>query len=201
MALLQTVGVLVGVDGKRLVPPAVDVLQPQQEAVTHLMEVLRRQEPPQRVSELQLPEKAVSHLTLQQRLLQGGPPLIQGHSQLVPMLVQVFQPDLQLLGVLQVRLQEVGAAQVNGENDGLPLVVSLLQLLHTEEGLEPQQEPTGPPEEPPQKNLHKETSIGNSRGTSTNELPEEHPEEPPKEPPEEPPQEPPQKNLHKRTSI
>jgi len=39
--LVESVTVLDGVDGNHLVPPAVDVFQPQQQAVTHLVEVLR----------------------------------------------------------------------------------------------------------------------------------------------------------------
>lgn len=38
--LVQGVAVLDGVDGNHLVPPAVDVLQPEQQTVAHLMEVL-----------------------------------------------------------------------------------------------------------------------------------------------------------------
>lgn len=40
MMLLESVTVLDGVDGNHLVPPAVDVLQPEQQTVAHLMEVL-----------------------------------------------------------------------------------------------------------------------------------------------------------------
>lgn len=38
--LVQGVAVLDGINGNHLVPPAVDVLQPEQQTVAHLMEVL-----------------------------------------------------------------------------------------------------------------------------------------------------------------
>lgn len=40
MMLVESVTVLDGVNGNHLVPPAVDVFQPEQQTVAHLMEVL-----------------------------------------------------------------------------------------------------------------------------------------------------------------
>lgn len=40
MMLVESVAVLDGVDGNHLVPPAIDVFQPEQQTVAHLMEVL-----------------------------------------------------------------------------------------------------------------------------------------------------------------
>lgn len=38
--LVESVTVLDGVDGNHLIPPAVDVFQPEQQAVAHLVEIL-----------------------------------------------------------------------------------------------------------------------------------------------------------------
>lgn len=40
MMLMESVTVLDGVNGNHLIPPAVDVFQPEQQTMTHLMEVL-----------------------------------------------------------------------------------------------------------------------------------------------------------------
>lgn len=40
MVLMEGVAVLDGVNGNHLIPPAVDVLQPEQQTVAHLVEVL-----------------------------------------------------------------------------------------------------------------------------------------------------------------
>lgn len=40
MMLVESVTVLDGVNGNHLVPPAVDVFQPEQQTVAHLVEVL-----------------------------------------------------------------------------------------------------------------------------------------------------------------
>lgn len=40
MMLMECITVLDGVNGNHLIPPAVDVFQPEQQTVTHLMEVL-----------------------------------------------------------------------------------------------------------------------------------------------------------------
>lgn len=42
VVLMERVTVGAVVDGDNLVPPAVDVLQPQQQAVAHLMEILQK---------------------------------------------------------------------------------------------------------------------------------------------------------------
>lgn len=72
-----------------------------------------------------------SYLTLHERVLQRRPPLLQRAAQLVPLVVHVLQLGLKLPGLVRVRLDELGAAQVDGQDDGLALVVRLLQLLGT----------------------------------------------------------------------
>lgn len=47
------------------------------------------------------------------------------------MVIHVFQFDLQLPGLLCVRLHKFGTAQVDGQDNSLALVIRLLQLLRT----------------------------------------------------------------------
>lgn len=41
MMLMESVTVLDGVNGNHLIPPAIDVFQPEQKAVAHLVEILK----------------------------------------------------------------------------------------------------------------------------------------------------------------
>ena len=75
-------------------------------------------------------------MTLHEGVLERGPPVPQRGAQPVPAVVHLLQPDLQLLGALRVRLDKLGAAQVDGQDYSFALVHGLLELLLTasEEG-------------------------------------------------------------------
>lgn len=73
--------------------------------------------------------EATADLTLHERLLQGGPPLLQRAAQAVPVVVHVLQFGLKLARLGRVRPHKLAAAQVDGQDDGFALVVRLLQLL------------------------------------------------------------------------
>lgn len=84
---------------------------------------------------------ATAYLTLHERLLQGRPPLLQRAAQAVPVVVHVLQFGLKLTRLGRVRPYKLAAAQVDGQDDGLALVVRLLQLLQDRHVVSPQAPP------------------------------------------------------------
>lgn len=73
------------------------------------------------------------YLTLHERPLELLPPVLQGAAQPIPAGVHLLQavPQLPRLLGLRLRLEEVGASQVDGEDLRLVVVQALLQLLKT----------------------------------------------------------------------
>ncbi len=70
-----------------------------------------------------------SCLALHECVLESVPPLVQRAAETLPAVIHLLQPSLQVSRLLAVRLQELSAAEVNGQHDGLALIQSLLQLL------------------------------------------------------------------------
>lgn len=135
----QGLAVQVEGDGHHLVPPSVDVLQPQQETVARLVELLRpsrseeqRQNAGEhRRSNIYRLHDSFCYLALHQRPLKLLPPVLQGAAQSTKAGVHLLQAVTQLprLLRLRVRLEEVGAPQVDGQDLGLVAVQALLKLL------------------------------------------------------------------------
>lgn len=78
------------------------------------------------------PAQSPTDLTLHQRVLEKAPPFLQQGAHAVPAAIHLGQATLQILALLTASLSELGAAQVDGEDDGLVVVHSFLELLQRE---------------------------------------------------------------------
>lgn len=133
---MESVAVLDGVNRNHLVPPAVDVFQPEQQAVARLVEILsiRKEseslENPQLTARTaQLPFLSKLYLTLHEGFLKRTSPVLQRAAHPVPVLVHIFQFGLKLSRLCRVCLHKLVAAQVDGQDNRFALVIRLLQLL------------------------------------------------------------------------
>lgn len=78
------------------------------------------------------PAQSPTDLTLHQGILKQTPPLVQQGAHPVPARVHLRQAILQSLALLTASSGELGAAQVDGEDDGFAVVHSFLELLEGE---------------------------------------------------------------------
>ena len=78
------------------------------------------------------PAQSPTDLTLHQGILEQTPPLVQQGAHPVPACVHLGQAILQSLALLTASPGELGAAQVDGEDDGFAVVHSFLELLEGE---------------------------------------------------------------------
>lgn len=78
------------------------------------------------------PAQSPTDLTLHQCVLEQAPPFLQQGAHAVPAAIHLGQAALQVLALLTARLSELGAAKIDGEDDGLVVVHSFLELLQRE---------------------------------------------------------------------
>lgn len=75
------------------------------------------------------PTQVPTNLTLHQCILEQPPPVLQQWAHPVPACVHLGQAILQIPALLTTGLGELGAAQVDGEDDGFAMVHGFLELL------------------------------------------------------------------------
>ena len=78
------------------------------------------------------PAQSPTDLALHERVLEKTPPLLQQGAHTVPPPIHLGQAILKILALLLASLSELGAAQMDGEDDGFAVVHSFLELLQRE---------------------------------------------------------------------
>lgn len=78
------------------------------------------------------PAQSPTDLALHERILEKTPPLLQQGAHAFPPPVHLGQAILKILAIFLARLSELGAAQMDGQDDGFALVHSFLELLQRE---------------------------------------------------------------------